>query len=136
MSQTPARALSILVVDDEEGIRDLLHHWLQRDGHDVTGAASAREAIRVLGTRRFDLVITDVVMPDGDGFELIPAVRKAQPHARIVAMSGGGQYLQGEACLQVARGLGAHGAMTKPFNWAQLRALVDLSVPLDAIPES
>lgn len=118
-------ALSILVADDEEGIRNLLRHWLQNQGHSVVLVDSAHEAVRLLKAHTFDLVITDVVMPDGDGFELIAAFRKAQPQARIVAISGGGKYLQGPDCLRIARGLGAHAAVIKPFNWEQLHAGID-----------
>ena len=125
MSATAVVALSVLVADDEQGIRNLVRHWLQSHGHSVVLVDSAHEAIRLLNTHAFDLIITDVVMPDGDGFELIAAFRKAQPKARIVAISGGGKYLQGPDCLKIARGLGAHAAVTKPFNWEQLHAGID-----------
>lgn len=113
-------SLSILVADDEEGICNLLRHWLQGQGHAVTVVRSADESLRMLVKQSFDLVITDIVMPDGDGFELITHFRKFQPHARIVAISGGGKYLQAPDCLRVARGLGAHAMVMKPFNREQL----------------
>jgi CheY-like chemotaxis protein len=118
-------ALSILVADDEEGIRALLIHWLEGRGHAVVPATNAREAAQFFKQQSFDLVITDVVMPDGDGFELIAAFRKAQPAARIIAISGGGRYLQGTDCLRIARGLGAHAVVMKPFNCEQLQAAID-----------
>jgi CheY-like chemotaxis protein len=123
----PLPFLSILVADDQPGIRDLLVHWLQSRGHRVTTVGSAQEATRRLKDQRFDLVITDIVMPDGDGFELIAAIRKEQPATRIVAISGGGQYLQGTDCLRLARGLGAHAVVMKPFNWEQLKAGIDVA---------
>ena len=129
MSATLATPLSILVADDEEGIRNLLQHWLGRVGHTVSCVDSGREASRLLRSQRFDLVITDVVMPDGDGFELIAEFRKAQPTTRILAISGGGKYLQSTDCLRIARGLGAHAVVMKPFNWDQLRAGIDLALP-------
>lgn len=118
-------ALSILVADDEEGIRALLIHWLEEHGHTVTVAEGAVEASRRFKEQRFDLMITDVVMPDGDGFELIAAFRKAQPAARIIAISGGGKYLQGGDCLRIARGLGAHAVVMKPFSWEQIQNAID-----------
>lgn len=118
-------ALSILVADDEEGIRHLLLQWLQGRGHVVKPAQNAQEATVLFKEQRFDLLITDVVMPDGDGFELIAAFRKAQPTARILAISGGGKYLQSTDCLRIARGLGAHAALLKPFNWEQLQAGIE-----------
>lgn len=125
---TAVTALSILVADDEEGIRSLLVHWLQRQGHTVTSVGSAVEASALLGERRFDLVITDIVMPGGDGFELIASFRKAQPTARIVAISGGGKYLQGSDCLKIARGLGANAAVMKPFKWEELQEAIDTAL--------
>jgi DNA-binding NtrC family response regulator len=131
MTAVSVVALSILVADDEEGIRNLLRHWLERHGHRVTLVENAREGLRALKHHPFDLVITDIVMPDGDGFELIAAFRKAQPQARIVAISGGGKYLQGPDCLRMARGLGAHAAVMKPFNWDDLQAGIDTALLAD-----
>lgn len=125
MVATPASTLSILVADDEEGIRQLLAHWLGRAGYQVTCVDCGLEAARALRARPFDLIITDIVMPDGDGFELITEFRRAQPATRILAISGGGKYLQGPDCLRMARGLGAHGAVMKPFTREQLLAGVD-----------
>jgi len=121
-------ALSILVADDEEGIRNLLVHWLQRQGHTAVAVGSAVEAATLLRDRRFDLVITDIVMPGGDGFELIASFRKAQPSARIVAISGGGKYLQGTDCLKIARGLGANAVVMKPFKWEELQEAIDTAL--------
>ena len=121
-------SLAILVADDEEGIRQLLVHWLEGRGHTVATVSSAREAARLLRKQPFDLVITDVVMPDGDGFELIAAFRKAQPQARIIAISGGGKYLEGNDCLRMARGLGAHAVVMKPFTWEQLQVGIEVAM--------
>lgn len=120
-----SRALSILAVDDEEGIRLLLRQWLSRAGHRVELAANGAEAMRLLHSVHFDLVITDVVMPDGDGLELIAEFKKSQAAARILAISGGGRYLQGSDCLKIARGLGAHAVVMKPFNRQQLVAGIE-----------
>ena len=117
-------ALRVLVVDDEEGIRALLQLWLQRAGHAVTCVDCGHEAAKLLRSCRFDLVLTDVVMPDGDGYELIAFVKKLQPTARIVAMSGGGRYLAGSDCLKIARGLGAHAVVLKPFTAERVLATI------------
>jgi CheY-like chemotaxis protein len=109
-------SLSVLVADDEEDIRLLLQAWFVAGGHTVFCAASATEAIKVMGKVRFDLVVTDVLMPDGDGSELITHLRRTQPDARILAISGGGRYMDGNDCLRMARGLGADAALMKPFG--------------------
>lgn len=128
----PTPAHSILVADDEEEIRHLLAHWLKGRGHAVETVGNLQEATRCIRAQRFDLLITDIVMPDGDGFELITAFRKAQPAGRIIAMSGGGQYLQGNDCLRIATGLGAHATVGKPFKWQALQATIDQVM---AVPE-
>ncbi len=121
--------LSILVADDEAGVRDLLQQFLGRAGHRVTCASTGEEARRLLLGAVFDLVITDIVMPDGDGFELIAAVKQHQPRARILAISGGGKYIQGADCLKMARGLGAHGMVMKPFGWEEIQAALAATIP-------
>ncbi|PAW66823.1 MAG: hypothetical protein B9S34_06985 [Opitutia bacterium Tous-C1TDCM] len=118
----PAAASSVLVADDEEGIRNLVSLWLAQAGHRVAAADSGKTASALLKTQRFDIVVTDVVMPDGDGFELIAQVRRLQPASRILAISGGGKYLQGADCLRMAQGLGAHGIVMKPFTREQFLA--------------
>lgn len=132
MPATLVTPLSILVVDDEEGIRELLQHWLRRAGHSVACVDNGRAAVRLLQTQHFDLIITDVVMPDGDGFELIAEFRRLRSTARVLAISGGGKYLRGADCLKMARGLGAHAAMMKPFDWEELQAAIGLALPASA----
>lgn len=117
--------LSILVADDEENIRVLLHTLLTREGHTVTTAGSATEAKAVLKAQTFDLIITDILMPDGDGLDLITSAKRTSPAARIMAISGGGRYMQSNDCLRMARGLGAKVVMLKPFTAAELRAGVE-----------
>ncbi len=119
------KPLSILVADDEDSIRSLIQHFLGSAGHAVTVVGNAREACEVMARKHFDLVITDVLMPDGDGIDLITELKKVQPGARVVAMSGGGRYLEGSDYLKLARGIGAHSALMKPFTWAQLQAAMD-----------
>jgi DNA-binding NtrC family response regulator len=119
------KPLNILVVDDEESIRLILQHWLSKTGHTVQVAESGRRACEMMKRHAFDLVITDVLMPDGDGLDLIADVKKSQPAARVLAISGGGRYMHGDDCLKMARGLGAHAAVMKPFSLQQLQLGID-----------
>lgn len=123
------KPISILVADDEPGIRDMLLDWLERDGHRVACAASGHEAAELMRKEHFDLVIADVLMPDGDGLELITESKRAHPEAKIVAISGGGRYLHGNDCLKVATGLGAHAAVLKPFSMSQLFDSIHTALP-------
>ena len=122
------KSLSILVADDEESIRSLLQYFLSNAGHQVVVVSSAREAFEAMARQPFDLVITDVLMPDGDGLDLITELKKVQPKARILAISGGGRYLEGSDYLKLARGLGAHMAMMKPFTWQQLQDAIEVAL--------
>ena len=125
--------LSILVADDEDSIRSLVQHLLSSNGHKVAVASNAPDAFEQMKLRQFDLVITDILMPDGDGVDLITELKKVQPDARILAMSGGGRYLEGSDYLKLAKGLGAHSAIKKPFTWQQLQKAIDHA--LDQQPE-
>jgi len=115
-SFNPMKSMSVLVVDDEEDICLLLDQWLKPLGHTVAMAANATEAGKLVKRVIFDLVVTDVLMPDGDGLKLIEELKKTQPGARILAISGGGRYMDSNDCVKIARGLGADLAIIKPFG--------------------
>lgn len=126
------KPLSILVADDEAAIVTLMRKWLTEAGHSVMCVSDGAEAVKLLKTHAFDLAITDVVMPESDGLEVIGAVKHAQPAARILAISGGGKYVQGNDCLKMAKGLGAHAVVMKPFTWEQLLAGINQALPNQA----
>jgi CheY-like chemotaxis protein len=109
------KPLCVLVADDEEHIRTLLRRWLTEEGHTVLSAGNAREAAKLLTRIRFDLIVTDIIMPEGDGLQLIREFKEAQPEVRILAISGGGKYMERGDCLKMAKGLGAHAVVMKPF---------------------
>lgn len=113
------KPLCVLVADDEDHIRALIQQWLAGNGHTVMGVGNANEAAKLLSRVRFDLVVTDIIMPEGDGLQLIREFKEAQPGVRILAISGGGKYMEREDCLRMARGLGAHAVVMKPFTSVQ-----------------
>ena len=119
----------ILAVDDSAAMRQMVGITLTGAGHDVQQASDGAEALELAERQRFDLVITDVLMPDGDGIELICEVKKVQPTARIIAISGGGHYLRASDCLGMAKGLGAHAVLMKPFDRAQLMETIERVLP-------
>jgi CheY-like chemotaxis protein len=126
--------LSIVVADDVLEIQQLLQQWLGDLGCRVTCVSTGREALRLLRTRPVDLVITDILMPDGDGLEVIAEMKRAQHSARILAMSGGGKHLDAADCLKFAKSLGAHGVLMKPFNRQQVIEAMSLALPKDLPP--
>lgn len=107
---------SILIVDDELTLRRLLRNVLERAGYAVAEADNGKEAIGVIRAIELDLVITDIVMPETDGFELIRYVRRAVPSLKIIVISGEttGPYLT------TARLLGADTVLGKPVRPAVL----------------
>lgn len=96
---------------------------LRSDGHAVTAARTGREAIRLL-SQEFDLVVLDIVMPEADGFEVIAFLRKRPGPPRVLAISGGGSYMNGASYIESAAKLGAHGVLEKPFGIEQLRGAI------------
>jgi two-component system chemotaxis response regulator CheY len=111
----------ILVVDDKEFIRDLIKEILDPLGHTVFTASSGKEAFQLCHKRSFDLLITDLEMPDMDGIELIGSLRGVQRDLPILAISGAfsGRFLR------IAKALGAVGTLAKPFRVVELLAMVD-----------
>jgi CheY-like chemotaxis protein len=114
----------ILLADDNADLLEIQREVLCDAGHHVTTATTGSEAVKKTRHRVFDLVITDIVMPDGDGIETIVHLRKRHPSTKIIAMSGGGR-LGAENYLPVAEKLGAAKAVAKPVTARQLLAMVD-----------
>ena len=114
----------ILVVDDETGIITVLKEMLLRLHYEVLTAASGSEALDKLTLGGVDLVVTDIVMPDVDGLELISKIQSLYPHLKVIAISGGGAQEGPEGYLRDAKELGAVRCLTKPFMLKELAALV------------
>lgn len=113
----------ILVVDDDVQVRKFISMSLSRAGHEVSGAGNGNECLKSLGAAPFDLVITDIIMPDKEGIETIIEVRRTHPEVKIIAISGGGR-VGPESYLLTAKGLGAMDTLQKPFTTEQLLATV------------
>lgn len=128
------KPLSILVADDEKEIRSLLNEWLTNAGHAVVTVANGTEACAALQRQSFDLAITDMLMPDGDGIDVMTELRRTHAATRILAMSGGGRYTDGRDYLDLAKGLGAEAVVLKPFRLADLLKAIEsaLAAPVAA----
>ena len=107
---------AILVADDSGEIQETLRAWFGEAGYRVICVGSGMEAVRQIRQRSFDVVVTEVILPNGDGLELISALKRFQPTVPEIAYSGGGIYLSVSDCLRVARGFwflclvaGVHG---------------------------
>jgi CheY-like chemotaxis protein len=113
-----------MVVDDEDSLRRLLRRALETAGHEVVEAADGRQALRLHRSHPAELVVTDILMPEQDGIEVIMALRREAPALKIIAMSGGGRFHQSEP-LDLAGPLGAVVVLRKPFGPDALVAAVD-----------
>jgi len=105
----------ILVVDDDEHIRYLLEELLESEGFEVDSAVNGHAAVELCKKSNFDLIITDIMMPDMDGLELLMYFRKNNPDMKIIACSGGGRYTDFSG-LKTAVFMGALEAISKPFE--------------------
>ena len=122
----PATTLRLLVVDDEEQVRTMLFDSLSQRGYIVETASHGGEAIRLLQQDEpFDLVISDIVMPDKDGLELLLHVRRNFPQLQVIIISG----QDNELYLRTARGLGANRVLSKPFTADEVSTAVAELLP-------
>jgi DNA-binding response OmpR family regulator len=119
---------NILVIDDEANLRAGLRDILEGDGHTVDEASNGLVGMQKFKETQYDLVITDIIMPDQEGFQTIQQMRRINPDQKIIAMSGGGRMKSIEF-LQIAESLGAVGAIKKPFGPSVVRDAVRACLP-------
>lgn len=116
----PDGEATILVVDDEPNLRRVLSAVLARDGYNVLVASGGREAVRLAKEQTIDLLVTDFLMPDMSGLEVLGAVRERHPGVRALLISGHGTVRSAVDAMR----LGAFDFLTKPFDVEQVRATV------------
>ena len=114
----------ILLIDNDEDTRSSIAAMLSEEGHHVVSACDGRAGLRRVEAEEFDLIVTDLVMPDVEGIETIRLLRKLGKMTPILAISGGGCERQSRPYLQAARQLGADAALAKPFRLADLATVV------------
>jgi DNA-binding response OmpR family regulator len=119
--------IRILVVDDDFQMREMLGVILERKGYDVKTAPDGKAAMQLQSKKPFDIVITDIIMPEKEGLETISDLRRGYPQLKIIAISGGGRH-RPEGYLELARQLGADRVLAKPFgSWEILGAVRELA---------
>ena len=115
---------SILVVDDDTSVLDVMSEMLRLEGHEVTVAENGKVAVECVDDQAFDLVITDLIMPEKEGLETIADIRRGFTELPIIAISGGGRIGPNDY-LETARFIGANVTLAKPFARQELIAAVD-----------
>ena len=106
---------TILVIDDDEGMREMSQETLQGAGYEVDVAESCNEGMRIFRQKIIDLAIVDIFLPEKDGLEELMEMRRNSQAAKVLAISGGGNIGFGQA-LGLAEKLGATATLAKPFR--------------------
>lgn len=114
----------VLVVDDVMTVRESLAMALAGAGFEVTAAANGKEALERLAEADFDVLVTDMWMPEMDGLKLLKEIRGRKPDMRIFGVTGGGPRLTIEAMSSLAEIWGAEKVFLKPFDEDELIAAI------------
>ena len=113
---------SMLVVDDDEGNRDLLSRWLLREGHRVAVAENGRRALEMIQARQFDLILLDILMPEMNGFQTLEQLKADEQwrHIPVIMISSFNEIDSVASCIK----MGAEDYLPKPFNAVLLQARI------------
>ena len=109
----------ILIIDDDNQFRAMLREMLERSGYEVVEASDGKEGLRLYREKATDLIITDIIMPEKEGIEVIMELQRDFPDVKIIAMSGGGQLDPG-LYLSMAKSFGAQYTFDKPVERQEL----------------
>ena len=115
----------ILVIEDEDSVRLVIRQILTRDGHTVVEAKNGKDGIDVFFEQAPDMIVTDIIMPEQEGIEVILEIKRTSPPTKILAISGGGHWHDRDFCLRAAQQLGADGTLKKPFTRNELLAEIN-----------
>ena len=106
----------ILVVEDEELMREMLVDIFNDEGHDTSAAVNGVEALKAIEKDSFDLIVTDIVMPEKDGLSVILQTKRDKRDIKVIAISGGDKTFSGKSYLRIARNIGVERTIDKPFK--------------------
>jgi DNA-binding NtrC family response regulator len=131
MSQTVRRPFSVLVVDDESEVRDLLVEYFREAGHQVSSAADGTEAVAEITNHptKYDLIISDLQLPGVDGLGVLKAAKAANPATSVIIVTG---YASVDSAVRAVR-LGAYDYLTKPFTLGQIDVIVTRAAERQAL---
>jgi DNA-binding NtrC family response regulator len=129
-----SKLMRILLIDDDTGVRMLLRRMLDRAGHEVAEGENGFHGIAHIRNTKFDLILTDIIMPIMNGVEFIKIARQLSPSSKVIAMSGGGRT----GSMDLLRSASEHGAsalLPKPFTGAEVLASIEQCFAAGASPE-
>ena len=117
--------IRVLLVDDDVMFREMLNRSLTQAGYMVTQAGDGLEAMAVLRQDEFDITITDMLMPDKQGYETIIDIKRMYPEMKIIAMSGGNRNPNAWQTLVNAKKIGADQILVKPFHLVDFKNSIE-----------
>ena len=109
----------ILIIEDDEQVRTMVRKMLERAGYETVEAPDGKVATGIYRRTPPDLIVTDIIMPEREGLEIITELRREHPNIKIIAISGGGR-VSGVDYLDLAKKLGADRTLAKPFHQEEL----------------
>jgi DNA-binding NtrC family response regulator len=115
-----AKKISILIVDDEESVRDSLYSWFIEDGYYVKSAENAKTALSILETESFDIILADIKMPGMDGLEMLRRIKLIKADSIVIVMTA---FATVDTAVQALKD-GAYDYITKPFDPDDLSHLI------------
>ena len=115
-----AKKISILIVDDEESVRDSLYNWFIEDGFRVECAENAKRALTILESDQFDIILADIKMPGMDGLEMLRRIKSIKPDSIVIVMTA---FATVDTAVKALKD-GAYDYVTKPFDPDDLTHLI------------
>jgi len=110
----------ILLLDDDEQVLKVITSFLEREHHEVTTAVDGKQGIRLLENQHFDLIITDVFMPEEDGLGVLMWHKKQTNRQKIIVISGGSAAMHQNLLLEICKKLRADKVLLKPVDFETL----------------
>ena len=115
-----AKKISILIVDDEESVRDSLYNWFIEDGFRVECAENARKGLSMLESDNFDIILADIKMPGMDGLEMLRRIKEIKSDSIVIVMTA---FATVDTAVKALKD-GAYDYVTKPFDPDDLTHLI------------
>ncbi len=111
---------------------------LKAMGHEVLTSVTGEDALKTMNAQHVDLLVSDILLPEMDGIELLREMKAKYPHVRVICMSGGGVHTTGAFLTDLAKRLGAFDVLVKPFTMDALKRSVsralDVQTPVEGNP--
>lgn len=115
---------NILVIDDDKQILELLKMFVEANGCSALTESSAEKGLAMIRKKEFDMVLLDIMLPDGNGLEVLKNIQKISPKVPVIMITGGNDIEVAEECLKI----GAADYITKPFDFEYLRTTILVNV--------